>query len=553
VLLSRDQEHFISRAPKPLLIDSHFETIGRVSSHSWKVRSMGHVEEDIRRARVLGPAYPAYVMSETGAPLNVTDRIFVRFKPGVVPAEFAKAHHLGVVRRLSDRDYLLRADPSADVVDVVRSLTEDERATLESVDHDLNVQFRHQGVQAGDPLAERQWYLFADTTDPLVHKRALVDCVGAWEVTGGYGNGDVVISVIDSGCDLTEPDFAPGKFVAWALLRDGELRDGELCTSREIRKGTANMKGDLHGTLAATLAAASRNCFGGIGAAPACRLLPVKVEQMPGFDHSPQSLLVDIIQYLSDKADIVTNSWSIGPCAFWPPPVCEALARATTQGGPNGNGMVWVWAAGNSNCPIQLHTTIDVPTKVTPQGDVLVVEESARNFVNSFVGIPGVIHVGAISSLGQRCHYSNYGPGLDLVAPSNNMHLYDRQLVLGKEMVAPLRLDGLHQFGGTSAAAPLVAGIAALVRSVNPQLTSPQIVSVLKRTADKEFDMSGYEPCSRPTDPLPNWDVSPVPPYHHGDFSEIYEDGTWSPWFGFGKVNARRAVEEAIRLRSYRV
>ena len=543
VLLSRDAEYFISRAPERLLLDGHFETIGRVSSHSWKVRSKGQVEGEIQRARALGPAYPAYVVNETGRPLNVTDRIFVRFKPGVAPAEFAEAHHLGVARRFSDRDYLLRVPKSADVVDVVRSLTEDEHGTIECVDHDLNVQFRHQGLAAVDPLAEHQWYLFADTSDPLVHKRALVDCVGAWEMTGG--NVDVVISVIDSGCDLTEPDFAPGKFVAYAVLRDGELRDGELRSNRDVRKGTADMKGDLHGTLAATLAAASRNCFGGVGAAPSCRLLPVKFEQMPGVDHASQSLMFDTIQYLRDKADIVTNSWSIGPCAFWPPVICDSLAEAATHGGPQGNGMVWVWAAGNSNCPIHLDADIDVPTKVTPQGDALVVEEWARTFVNSFVGIPGVMHVGAISSLGQRCHYSNYGPGLDIVAPSTNMHLYGRQVVFGKAMVAPLRFDGLHEYGGTSAAAPLVAGVAALIRSVNPHLTSSEIVSILKRTADKEFDMNGYLPCHRPDDPHPGWDVSPIPPYHVGDFSCAFEDGTWSPWFGFGKVNARRAVAEA--------
>src|SRR5262249_21290505 len=114
---------------------------------------------------------------------------------------------------------------------------------------------------------------------------------------------------------------------------------------------------------------------------------------------------------------------------------------------------------------------------------------------------------------------------------------------------APLRSDGLHEFGGTSASAPLVAGVAALVRSANPDLSSLEIVSILKNTADKDLNMSGYKPCSRPNDSHPNWDRSPIPPYHLRDVRPTLDEGAWSPWFGFGKVNARRAVTQAIALR----
>jgi subtilisin family serine protease len=128
--------------------------------------------------------------------------------------------------------------------------------------------------------------------------------------------------------------------------------------------------------------------------------------------------------------------------------------------------------------------------------------------------------------------------------------LYGRHDVTGVDVLAPLGNRGLMPFSGTSAAAPLVAGVAALVRSANPQLTSTEVVSLLRRTADKDLDMTGYQPSSRPSDPDPTWDISPVAPFESGDFIPIgHPDGLWSPWFGFGKVNARKAVEESLRSR----
>ena len=80
------------------------------------------------------------------------------------------------------------------------------------------------------------------------------------------------------------------------------------------------------------------------------------------------------------------------------------------------------------------------------------------------------------------------------------------------------------KFGGTSSAAPLVAGIAALVISANPTLTAKEVKSIIKKSADKikrknttagKYDRNGH-----------------------------------SKWYGFGKVNAGRAVKIAIGMRS---
>ncbi|MGB3799735.1 MAG: S8 family serine peptidase, partial [Lewinella sp.] len=75
-------------------------------------------------------------------------------------------------------------------------------------------------------------------------------------------------------------------------------------------------------------------------------------------------------------------------------------------------------------------------------------------------------------------------------------------------------------FGGTSAATPLVAGICGLMLSANPDLTAREVKAILEQTADKIGSPAGYDASG------------------------------WSNQFGFGRVNAERAVAEAVRRRT---
>ncbi|NJN04628.1 MAG: S8 family serine peptidase [Leptolyngbyaceae cyanobacterium RM1_1_2] len=88
-------------------------------------------------------------------------------------------------------------------------------------------------------------------------------------------------------------------------------------------------------------------------------------------------------------------------------------------------------------------------------------------------------------------------------------------------------------FGGTSSACPVVAGVAALVISVNPYLKAYEVRRILQETADKIVDSS--------TDPQLG--------FKYG----TYDDKGHSFWFGYGKVNAAKAVQAAkSRLHSSR-
>jgi hypothetical protein len=81
------------------------------------------------------------------------------------------------------------------------------------------------------------------------------------------------------------------------------------------------------------------------------------------------------------------------------------------------------------------------------------------------------------------------------------------------------RGDNYKHFGGTSASTPLVAGVCALMLSANPDLTAKEVKEILRKTADKIGSPSDYS-----------------------------SDGH-SRKYGYGRVNADKAVAEAIRLR----
>jgi subtilisin family serine protease len=142
---------------------------------------------------------------------------------------------------------------------------------------------------------------------------------------------------------------------------------------------------------------------------------------------------------------------------------------------------------------------------------------------------PNTIAVGASTDRATLAGYSNVGPELDVVAPSsggvqeistNDVSYPGRGFNVGR----PERggADGLHtnDFGGTSSATPLAAGIGALVLSVNPKLDREAVRDILRSTADKIG--SGYNARGH------------------------------SRRFGYGRVNAARAVEAARGRRPFR-
>lgn len=557
--LEKSPDQMVVRSLADRLDDAAVIRSEQVSSASTRITTReADLESIMDRSRNIAPTHHAYYEAETGAEFLITDRIFVSFIEALTVEqvdEFAGRYALVKKAVYGDRDYLfqLTNHTGMNPVKLVVKLTEEE-PLVEAAEHDLNQRVqKSQFAVPVDPEYWRQWHLHEELNDPDYDTRSCSQCEEAWRLLDHYGNEEVVIAVTDDGCKLDHHDFdSPGKFADW-----GYFRGERLITSSDIDADPAEMykTGSNHGTSCAGVIAGEIDALLTVGAAPGCSLLPIQWESDGPSLFISDSKLLTVLNFISDKADVMSNSWSGVPVSIWALPVVNRLTELAQTGGRRGKGIVFLWAAGNDNCPINHTASVDVPYnhgwKVYYDGSAeWIGPDTARVFRRNIVGIQGVMNIAALASTARRSHYSNYGTGISLCAPSSNGHAYYRMDVKGLDITATTGKSGgvTHQFGGTSSATPLVAGIAALTISANSDLTALEVVSILKQTASKDLDFNGYPqtpPASFDSDT--SWDVSPIVPFDSGEFVDNGDaEGTWSPWFGHGCVDAEAAVAEAL-------
>jgi subtilisin family serine protease len=372
-----------------------------------------------------------------------------------------------------------------------------------------------------DPFYPQQWYLY-NRGGSVLAEGSHIDAEKAWDIT--RGNRSVVVAVTDDAIDLNHPDFqGAGKIVAPKDFKDNDflpLPD----TSEES-----------HGTACAGIAVAEENDIGIVGVAPGCALMPIRTTGFLDDDSIEQ--LFDYC--VANNASVISCSW--GPAAVYFPLSLRqraALTRAATQG-RQGKGCVIVFAAGNANRPIS--------GTIFEKGWSNNLLKGPTEWLGGFTIHPDAIAVSACTSLGKKSAYSNWGTNVSVCAPSNNappgmwfektgyistapevtaslpgLGMFSADLVgeLGYESG-----DFVRTFGGTSSACPVVAGVAALVLSVNPDLTASEVKRLLQETADKIVD--------RDADPQLGMRLG------------TYDTNGHSQWFGYGKVNAFKAVQAA--------
>jgi subtilisin-like proprotein convertase family protein len=556
--LRKAPDQFVVRALPERLEKLGVMDAEQVSSHSSKVTTRApDLEPDMSRMRNVAPTHHAYSDPATGAEFLITDRVLVTFRDAL-PAEqvdaFAVRYGLLLMQAYSDRDYLFQVTDHTGMnpVKLVVKLNEDE-PQVAVAEHDLNQRMQTYAVPIPtDAFYLRQWHLHTRLNDAEFDPRSSSHCEDAWQLLDHLGSSEVVVGVTDDGCKLSHQDFdSPGKFANW-----GYFRGTRLITSTDIDAQPSEMyiPGANHGTSCAGVIAGEVDAVLTVGAAPGCRLLPIQWESSGPSLFISDSKLLRALDFVSDKVDILSNSWGSTPTTLWSLQVVNRITELAQTGGRRGRGIVFLWAAGNENCPIQHTASVDVPFTSGWQGGVWIGVETSRLFRNNLVGIPGLMHVAALASNARRSHYSNYGTGIMICAPTNNVHEYRRLSVGGLGVTTTIGDSSgvTSSFGGTSSATPLMAGIAALTISANPDLTGREVVSILKQTASKDLRMEAYPRTpSAPFDLNPSWDISPVAPFDAGIFNNIgAPEGTWSPWYGHGRVDAARAVEEALRRRN---
>lgn len=375
-----------------------------------------------------------------------------------------------------------------------------------------------------DTLYPQQWYLDHNGGNQLL-AGSHISVEAAWDITRGVRS--VVVAVVDDSFDLNHPDLqGSGKIVAPRDLK----RNGFLPIPGERESS--------HGTACAGLAVAEENGTGIVGVAPGCALMPIR---STGFldDESIENMF----NHALDKgASVISCSWGAS-AVYFPLSLRQraAITRAVTTG-RNGKGCVVLFAAGNANRPIN-----GTVFERNWPGNLL---QGNTNWLSGFPVHPDVIAVAASTSLNKKAAYSNWGTNIALCAPSNNappgLSFEGRGFMNTQPAIASTLLgrgilttdqvgtagfdpgDFTTNFGGTSSAAPLVAGVAALVLSANPHLTAQQVKFILEESADKIVD----------SDPDPQL----------GMRQGTYDSNGHSQWFGYGKVNAAKAVQAAQKL-----
>jgi subtilisin-like proprotein convertase family protein len=171
--------------------------------------------------------------------------------------------------------------------------------------------------------------------------------------------------------------------------------------------------------------------------------------------YGSDSEVADALAYRNDLNDIKSNSW--GPLdvgqAVYMPPIVRAAIEESIATGRGGLGEVFIWAAGNGAAS---HDRVDY---------------------DPYASSRFTIAVGAIGDLDLRPGYSEEGASLVVVGQSNG----------NVRSISTTNSGGgwTSSFGGTSATAPLGAGVAALILDANPNLTWRDVQHVLIESARK--------------------------------------------------------------------
>jgi len=274
-----------------------------------------------------------------------------------------------------------------------------------------------------------------------------IDAVEAWETT--TGSSDVVIGIIDTGVDYSHEDLAdnmwqnPGEIADDGIDNDGNGYIDDIYGIDTLNVDTDPMDDDSHGThVAGTIGAVGGNDIGVVGvnhdvSIAACKFL--------GDDGGSTAGAIECVDYFTGLKNLginiraTNNSWGGGGFS-------QALKDTITAAGEA--DILFVAAAGNAGQD----------------------NDASPSYPASYDN-DNLVSVASTNRNDEDSTYSYGLTSVDLAAP-------------GSSILSTIPNNGYASYSGTSMATPHVTGAAALVWSLNPELTALEVKQMLMDTGD---------------------------------------------------------------------
>lgn len=407
--------------------------------------SIDQLREKVNIQRIF-PAYYRLNHREDVIPYIIYDEFRVKFVENISEEEIKKLNErysVSIVAKGFDNEYTLKVDETRGLSTIeIANIYYENDLTIWSIPDFYTLIVDH-SIQ--DPYFNEQWHLY-NTGQGGGVSDVDINILDAW--SGSLGEG-ITIAITESGAAAPHEDFDTLNFIEGyhAINENSIIRISDYTP---------------HATAVTGIIAAQHNTIGVRGVAPSVKIMPIVLGLSGQIDSLTRimqiSNAIDTAWSRINGADIINLSWGYTDNIIRDN-IRSAMQRAMSSG-RGGKGTIIVASAGND-----------------------------ANIVAFPANVDSVLTVGAITNTNERAAYSPNSSLIDLVAPSSDSKTGYNRGITTTTLLLNGEPDFTNDFGFTSAAAPQVSGVAALILSEEPDYTEEQVRNIIMASASSD---TGY-------------------------------------------------------------